>query len=674
MYNESVGLLKRGTVVEYISKRGVIKVKLNSASSIKGTQALPVEVQAPHSLFYNNGLFIGALPALGTPVIVGQGSGGSYHFVSFMAEDLSKVPNLKSGVLLIQSNDNTRITSDVNNNISIGSPVNNIHINTDANYMSTNFYSEYNFTQASRKINGVIKRDILYNTEFSQQNKLERDDYDSQFKVIGLDPKISVTSNSSGSNKNPPFVENRELIYEFQYLSNIKDDLSESIRYNQSVESVEKSFKMPNRRISRSDTLSLSLVSPNYLIEIIKGTVVDIFGNLVDLNREIIPVGEEQATIRPDSVDKSKSFLLIKELERKSLAYHFEINARKDLVGVTGVSPTLPDINSNADYGRPRSRFFLDIDKEGQFKLNVPASSDKGNIPLLTRYENYSTFGDDDDNNPDKLVFRDGRDIYQDSFAAQLLTPENEEFKTPDDNSRGSIKLVGSDKKNKAPVDRITGQDIKHGTAYHDILQTCFTHQNKDNQYITYAGDSYFAGDDITGVNRVPPLDHVASDTIIVSGDSAKAGGRSGSINFDGSLEMNIGANTIDRQSWWLDTAGSIVANIGRDRQGRSIIAATDGDFLLQVGGFGIKGDSRFGVGVNNKMTGAVLDLRILTDGGNCHMIRCDSKGITIISPGNIAIHANGKLELTSNTEIRLDAPNISVHGRYALNGPASSW
>jgi hypothetical protein len=108
--------------------------------------------------------------------------------------------------------------------------------------------------------------------------------------------------------------------------------------------------------------------------------------------------------------------------------------------------------------------------------------------------------------------------------------------------------------------------------------------------------------------------------------------------------------------------------------QGRSIIAATDGDFLLQVGGFGIKGDSRFDVGVDNKISGAVLDLRILTDGGACHMIRCDNKGITIISPGNVAIHANGKLELTSNTEIRLDAPTISVHGRYALNGPAASW
>src|SRR5690606_16539066 len=115
----------------------------------------------------------------------------------------------------------------------------------------------------------------------------------------------------------------------------------------------------PNRKQSRADTLSLSLFSPNYLMETIKGTVVDIFGNILDLNRSVIPIGSENATIRLDQNDnKSKAFLRIKELERKSLAYHFEINSRKDLTGDNG-QISLPDISSNEDYARNRSRFFF---------------------------------------------------------------------------------------------------------------------------------------------------------------------------------------------------------------------------------------------------------------------------------------------------------------------------
>ena len=135
---------------------------------------------------------------------------------------------------------------------------------------------------------------------------------------------------------------------------------------------------------------------------------------------------------------------------------------------------------------------------------------------------------------------------------------------------------------------------------------------------------------------------------------------------------MNIGANTIDRQSWWLDTAGSIVANIGRDIKGRSIIAATGGDFMLQVGGFGIEGDSRFSK-EDNSVKGAILDLRILTSGGRCHIIRCDDNGITIMTPSNMTIHAKGGLALTSDTLIRIEAPEVQIQRRTVNYVPAIS-
>lgn len=666
--DESVGLLKRGTIVGYLSSKGILQVRLNTAQAIKGNKSLPINVPAPHTLFSNNGLFIGTMPVEGTPVVVAQGSGGQWYFVSFLPENLSIVPDLTLGTLLIQSNENTKITLDYKNNIYMGSDTNRVHIDTDSFLITTNFHNENHFTQASRSVNGLVKRDLLYNTQYSDGNKLDSDDYNDQFVIIGMDPKSTVNDNVSGSTKNPPLVEHREMVYEFQYQSNVEDDLTESNKYVDSPLDTGKNFSFPNRRISRADTLSLSLVSPNYLIESIKGTVVDIWGNILDLNRFPLLIGKDQNTINEAlSTDKQKSFLLIRELERKSLAFHFEINARKDLRG-----QTIADIiNSNDDYSRNRSRFFMDIDKEGQFKLNVPASSEKGNIPLLTRYENYSTFGDDDNSNPNKLVYRDDNlDIYQDSFASQSLSAGDGGFLPALDNSRGSITLKTGDGADAAPTDRITNSAIKHGMVYHDIMQTCFVHQNND--FLNYqAGE---VAPLTVNLDLIPVLKTIAANTIITTGDKANAGGRSGSLNFDGSLELNIGANSIDRQSMWLDTAGGIVANIGRDIRGRSVMAATGGDFFLQVGGFGVMGDSRFdaSTGADNSIKGAVLDLRILGNGGYCHMVRVDDNGITIMTPGNLAVHSKGDMTLTSDKDIRIECNTLTVQERMVLKvGPS---
>jgi hypothetical protein len=654
-FDETVGLLKRATIVNYLPDQGIMQVKLASGQqSIKGQSLIvPINIPAPHAMFYNNGLFIGTLPSPGTPVVIGQGTGGQYHFVSFLAENLSLVPKLTVGELLIAASDDTKITLSNKDHIYIGSDANKIHIDTTSNLITTSFESENHFTQASRKVNGVIKRDIVRNTKMSQNNKLESDNYDSFFKVIGMDPKSTANSIISGSSKNPPFVESREIVYEFQYSSNINDDLREASRYG-TEKATPLDLSFPNRRVSRADTLSLSLVSPNYLIETVKGTVVDIYGNILDLNRAPLPVGQDQNTINKDkSSDKTTSFLLIKEIERKSLAYHFEINARKDLSANNGLA--LPDVNSSDDYSRARSRFFFDVDKEGQFKLNVPASSEKGNIPLLTRYENYSTFGTDSPN-PDKLVYNGAGndiDVYQDSFASSSLSATGGGFLPSSDGARGSITLMTGDGANAAPQDRLTGQHIKHGMVYHDIMQTCFAHQNQ--QFISYPSI-----DILPGANIVEPLTNIAKSTITTTGSGANAGGRSGSLNFDGSLEFNIGANTSDRQSLWLDTAGGMVANIGRDINGRSIVAATGGDFYLQVGGFGVTGDSRF-VDQNNGIKGAVLDLRILGAGGYTHMIRIDDKGISIMSPGDISMHAKGVLSLSSDTSIILASHAITM-------------
>jgi hypothetical protein len=678
IFDEEVGLLKRGSIVSYDENTGMMKVRFSGASSIRGPQSLPINVPAPHAMFYNNGMFMGTLPVPGTPVIIAQGSGGQYHFVSFLAENISNVPTLTSGELLIQSNDETKITLNSNDDIYIGSDNNRIHIDTTSNLITTNFFNSNEFTQASRKVNGLVKRDLLLNTNYDQSLKLENDSYDEKFYTIGLDPTISPNSSTNNSNKNPPFVEEREMIYEFQYNANVSDDLTESSIYGSNP--IKKSVSVyPNRRQSRADTLSLTLLSPNYLMENVKGTVIDIFGNILDINRYPLPIGQGQNTLNATiSTDKVISFNMIKALERNSLAYHFELNARKDLSGSNG-QVILPDINSNADYARNRSRLFLDITKEGVFKLNIPCSSENGIVPLLTRYENYSSFGQDQNGNvdPNQLVFRDDNiDIYQDSFAAPSLNVQTGAIGSVGD---GSVSVMDNDGYG-TPVDRITGNNIKWGTAYHDISSTCYAAQRSD--FIQFVADPQNVVFSKSAVQSIPLLNTIVSPTInsglSLSGtgttntsgaSAANAGGRSGLISIDGSLDFNIGANTSDRQSIIFDTAGGIVGNIGRDLRNNSALLKFDGNTYLQFGSIGVSTDSRFQPTntknpVSNGQIGAVLDIRVMSSGGYCTLLRFDDHGIKILTPGQVAIHSAQGTLLTSDGDIDIECENLVLQGR----------
>ena len=680
-FNPEVGVLQRGSISAFDPTTGIMSVKLNTGSLPKDPRGTIVKVPAPHSMFYNSGLFIGTHPVVGTPVAVAQSDGGGWHFVSFVAENQTAVPSVTPGELLIQSTDNSFVTLDLNNNIYLGSDTYNIHLQTftksapKTNLITLHFQDENHFTQASREVNGWIKRDLNPNTSWDPDTKLTDDTYDSKYLPIGMDPKATTNSSISGPAKNPPLVEHRELVYEFQYQSDVRDDLFETNRYAGTSSTT--FYNRPNRRKNRSDTLSLSLVSPNYLLETVKGTVVDYFGNILDLNRTRLMgvIGDN-----PESLSKStnaaQTYINIRALERKSVAYHFELNARKDLSAQTG-SSTAQLLDYNADvtdspgawYNAKarRSRFFFDIDKEGQFKLNVPASSETGNIPLPVRYENYSTVSSNDSSNPDQVWFRkDGLDILLDSFAAIQWTPSGsgQSF-----GGHGSITLQGTNG-DAGPLDRIAstqtdGVHIKHGTVYHDILQTCFMHQ--DLQRLDYQKKVQTQPYDIS---YIPPLTNIVSDTIRVSGTGSpdqggpNAGGRSGSINLDGSLEMNIGANTIDRQSLWLDTAGGIVANIGHDKNFRSAVVGMDGGLFMQLGGFTVTGDTRFTSNVN-KGHPAVLDLRIDNSGtGSVTMIRVDNLGVTIMCKESINLITAGNLRVHADSRIDIDADVVTLNGR----------
>lgn len=113
---------------------------------------------------------------------------------------------------------------------------------------------------------------------------------------------------------------------------------------------------------------------------------------------------------------------------------------------------------------------------------------------------------------------------------------------------------------------------------------------------ISTGGDTVIAGNTY---NSDDPLQPVISnyfktesgpDGISVTPDKTfdnvvTHGGVSANMNLEGSLELSVGKDEVDNKSIVLDTAGSLVMWLGKDKNNRSMIFQSDGDVLVNVGG-----------------------------------------------------------------------------------------
>lgn len=670
------GFLRVATItkVDAATMTAYVSFRPSSAgmSGVGTDDSTPHPAQLPIAYLSSGGGFIGGLPAEGTPVVVAQAEGASNYFiVAFLARDPSarstigaykiKIPVLSRDEITIQINTSGCINLNPDG-IVIGEPRNAATFDTTRKVSLNTFDYNYYVGQGSKLIDSIIRRDRKPKTNYPSSMRLNDIAYDDNLKVIGMDPTFDARNSNSGTAiRNPARIEKREVVYEYEDSSQIRSNDQELEFYKTGI-FPDQSYIL-NRRTSRVDALSLSLVSPNYLVETIKGTVVDIFGNIVDLNRTILPIGNKDTVISASKIKSTvneqntfnNAYEQIKRTERKSIAYHFELNARKE---TNGSGP--PNVLDNKDYARLRSRFSFDVDKEGQFKLNVPASSETGNIPLLSRYENFSTVSPNDDtNNPNDMAFNPTyTDILTEGFA-----------------NTGIVSLIDDLNNSAGAIDRFSNSYIKHGTVYHDISKTVSSLQSAT--FYNPVPSAEAIPTTPLGSGYVLPLTDIVSKTIITAGPTANAGGRSGSLNFDGSLEINIGANSVDRQSLWVDLQGGAVVNIGRDLKNNVSFAANcDGQVLLQIGGSTVPAESgRFQSSQTGFLAG-VLDIRVLTSNSNGHeemtVLRIDSGGVQLTSPGRLVVYAAQNILMRSSANIELDAETVIIQGRKMLKNPSS--
>lgn len=651
----ALGFHREGTIRGFNANRGTVIVSLNLSKSISGTDKRNIEMPMPASWLGPNGEFSGGYPILGASVWAVMGSGGQWTISSYgVSNDVfsagggnfnaagnrrNVMSSLRPGRWLTQVQNNIKIIADPIIGIQTGDSNEYQQADPKRKILSNTFSSNMAFTEAGRSVSGPVYRDKRANSGRNiSGSSLSAHSYQDSLSKIGLDP-LTRTGNSFV--RNPAFVENRDVVYEFEQSFEFTNDKKEISLYDlDESATVSSALK---REQTRADTLSLSLEYPNHLIESVSGTLVDIYGNILDINRSKLPNGVvDSLSFRLNEENKSQTFIDLREQTRKSVAFHWELNARKNL------PQNIPDVLKTNDYARDRSRFFVDIDKEGQFKINIPASSETGNVSLPVRYENYSTIKAAENNNEtDPRDFlrngADDTDIYVDNYGV------------------GSISLEGGIDDLKgfaAPIDRITEEPIKLGTSFHDINGGLLLHK-RENPISGYS-DSL--------INSLDLIEKIVEDTIIVSGPDANAGGRSGTIALDGQLSLSIGANTVDRQSLWLDTAGGIVANVGRDKRNVSAAFTLDGDLLIQVGGATVADDSRFNT-LNNAVRDGIIDIRVVNN-AQMTVVRIDGSGVTVHTPGRLDLVSEGDLRLKSvRGNVHLDGENIFMYSNDNGNG-----
>lgn len=640
------GIPIRGNIVGFQPLTGNALVQLSMTQS-----STPVPVKIPAGWVGPKGQISAGYPQRGTTIFCIKGQGNEWCFVGYDQTDspngfdgdgtrrVAPTRKLKEGRWLTLVENDINLIVDPIDGVIQGGSQQFTQADQQLGLYSIRFNQQMAFSEAHREVTGPIYRDKKANRSRGViGSPLTGHSYQKSLNQIGLDPKTK-TSVSIADDRNPSLTEHRQVFYEFIDSFGYTYDEQEERLYG----GEDPPETLPTqRRGLRTDTMSLGLDAPNYLAEVIMGTVVDIFGNILDLNRSILPSGIiESLNFTKSEENKDVVFGKLKEQLRKSIAYHFEINARK-----TGLS--LPDYQETSNYAKDRSRFFLDIDKEGQFKMNVPASSEVGNVSVLVRHENFSNL----------KGAKDKEDRGQ--FLRNVTNNQDVQLEP---HGKGVVELVSNEKTLKsysAPVNRFDGERIKLGTAYHEISEVLELHKFE----APYEGNGGYV-DSI--INLIDPVTDVVSFEIIVAGEGSNAGGRSGTINMDGMLSLSLGANTVDRQSLWLDCAGGIVAAIGRDQYHRSLAATLDGDVLMQVGGVTVGDDGRFPSAVyNNEARDGTIDIRVWNS-GSFHTIRIDPEGIKIHTPQRIDIVSEGEMRFKSvNSNMYFDAESIFFYGKDA--------
>lgn len=666
-----VGYVVRLAIVKKVYKTQVECVYTDR----EGEHTQKCTVPHPHAGPNGGGIFVGiekntrvliATAPNEVAYIVGIIPDRSYYFSQEGLKDslvtTSSYPEVAPGQICIKGGLGSRTDWFKNGNIAFEAGTGELEADFELSKATKGIFTRtnniYKFTEASREIEGVIRRDKTSEEDPNDTrilNFLSGESYDALLSDIGRvtnkETSFRTSKISKHTIRNPALAEKRSIVYEYANSYNVRGLPYEAkaclgVDNNQTTKDGLANLAVSNssRSSRRTDILNLNLRNYNHLIEHVEGTVVDIYGNVLDINRNIIDVSDPHIKTMDTKTDISASNSLqhLYAYLRRSIKYHVEINSRKDL---TTVDPPLKKglVTNNI---KEHSRWSFDVDGEGLTKINIPASSETGNIPLLGRYvvsrpediKKLDDGGFKDANYKDVRFLPFGQGIACDtSIVDKKYIPETAKIKS--------------------------GEQLPYtltiGTAHHDITKIAPS--------IFSTGGKLRNPNPASGAAVVGPVNTKINNTILLNNQKnkdANAGGRSLHANLDGSAEISIGADTVDRKSLVIDMAGGVISHYGRDLNGRSLIHQTDGDVIIQIGGKGIDGDERFKKTSDKEDRPGRVEIHLNRPGGTSQKIIIDEKGITIDICGNGLIKTTGDLTLQSGGSLLLNSEIIAFYGK----------
>ena len=626
----------------------------NSNNPTKGVQAVNVGS-------FGSGVFnkyhVGAPVWIGQsyyfqPLIIGFADiTGSIEQGSVLETNDIDAPTVKSGEIVIQASSGAHIDLRQSGDIKISNIKNDgLFLSDSHRALLMNAFQYYNLNESGYTIEGRVRR---YHPSYIPQKDqvfvdLLTDPEADAFTVdVARDPTQKATPMNrargvTNITRNPSFAEKRELILEFAdsfFVRDAQTELDLASEFPKTLSEMQRSVatrrgfgtnEQTFNNLRHSTRTNVLRLDSNVIIERVQGTLVDIFGNVLDINYNKLNM--------PTIVDGGKnSVTAAHSLLNRSVAYHFQVNARNVSNALTG-----------------SGKFTFDVDKEGQFKLNVPRSSTHGTVPIISNFTNT----DADVNSR--------TDIGNLSLSASLIP-------SPTGGNAGTAfhdMRLTADRLIKRTIQAIN-PIIEHSTTTRTLPDT-------DTPSIEFLITNTTAPTTIppyTTTVSVQPGPSAINSTI----DSQHIGGRSGLINLEGSLEMSVGKDEIDNKSIMLDTAGSLIGWFGMDNKKRSAVVNTDGEVILNIGDYvsDVNGKMIFNKGaltirvnladIKSPDVGDLQTEKTENIENSDHIIHISQNGIVISSGGGtpIIMRSSGDLNLEAAGAIDMKAREIRVDSGY---------
>jgi hypothetical protein len=155
-------------------------------------------------------------------------------------------------------------------------------------------------------------------------------------------------------------------------------------------------------------------------------------------------------------------------------------------------------------------------------------------------------------------------------------------------------------------------------------------------------------------------------------------GGKSANINFQGAIDVSVGKDEHDEKSLVLDTAGSVVAWFGSDKNDRSLVVQTDGAVAVNVGAAGAgRPNGRFDLRVNVTDKGNIGEEWNPTKAGNDHasdfIISISDAGLVIAGmkpSAPMVIRNEGPISIESTAKLILGAASVEIREANKMPRP----